>query len=400
MGRDRSDDSSNRQKLSGFTIVELLIVVVVIAILAAITLLAYNGITNQGKNAALDSSLQQYAKKLELYRTEHGTYPDDKTAAGITDNGSTTFQYTSSNDSRFNTFYLTATANGISKHIATGGKPVLGHAPGHTGTSPNTAADGKACPSGYIVVPGNSLFGTDAFCVMKYEAKNNGSNVAVSTQSGTPWASISQINSIARASEACEGCHLTTDNEWLTVAHNVLGVASNWSGGAVGSGYIYSGHNDNSPANSLAASSDGDGYSGTGQTSGNQRRTLTLSNGQVIWDLAGNVYESTQQTTEGANRQPGLATDAAVSWRDWRLADLQLGAFASSHVAYGSPAGATWNASSNGIGRAHVNHSETGLRAALRGGNWSGGSGAGVLTLSLYDSPSNTYTSFGFRVAR
>ena len=36
-----------RQTKSGFTIVELLIVIVVIAILAAITIVAYNGIQNR-----------------------------------------------------------------------------------------------------------------------------------------------------------------------------------------------------------------------------------------------------------------------------------------------------------------------------------------------------------------
>jgi len=41
------------QKQSGFTIVELLIVVVVIAILAAITIVAYNGIQNRAKSSAV-----------------------------------------------------------------------------------------------------------------------------------------------------------------------------------------------------------------------------------------------------------------------------------------------------------------------------------------------------------
>ncbi|NCO10935.1 prepilin-type N-terminal cleavage/methylation domain-containing protein, partial [Candidatus Saccharibacteria bacterium] len=39
--------SRSYKRINGFTIVELLIVVVVIAILAAITLVSYNGITGQ-----------------------------------------------------------------------------------------------------------------------------------------------------------------------------------------------------------------------------------------------------------------------------------------------------------------------------------------------------------------
>lgn len=47
---------------TGFTIVELLIVVVVIAILAAITIVAYNGIQSRAQNSATASELSQNAK--------------------------------------------------------------------------------------------------------------------------------------------------------------------------------------------------------------------------------------------------------------------------------------------------------------------------------------------------
>jgi prepilin-type N-terminal cleavage/methylation domain-containing protein len=42
----------NKQQ-SGFTIVELLIVIVVIAILAAITVVAYNGIQDRARNSSI-----------------------------------------------------------------------------------------------------------------------------------------------------------------------------------------------------------------------------------------------------------------------------------------------------------------------------------------------------------
>jgi len=42
----------------GFTIVELLIVVVVIAILAAITIVSYNGVQAQAKRSAIASSVE------------------------------------------------------------------------------------------------------------------------------------------------------------------------------------------------------------------------------------------------------------------------------------------------------------------------------------------------------
>lgn len=63
----------NTQK--AFTVVELLIVVVVIAILAAITIVAYNGITAQAKDSALKTDLTTTAKKVGLIQAEIGVYP-------------------------------------------------------------------------------------------------------------------------------------------------------------------------------------------------------------------------------------------------------------------------------------------------------------------------------------
>lgn len=379
---------------------ELLIVVVVIAILAAITVVAYNGISGQAKASAVDSTLQQLAKKLERVKIETGAYPADKTAAGIADDSTATYQYAVSNHVQFNTYYLTATNGTLTKHIASGGKPTLGPAPGHTGVSPTTPASGGACPTNYIVVPGNSLFGTEAFCVMKYEAKNNGSGVPVSNQLALPWTSIAQLTAVSVSTTACTGCHLITDSEWLTIAHNVLNVASNWSGGVVGSGYVFSGHNDATPANSLPVSSMGDAYTDTGNASpSNQKRMLYLSNGHTIWDLAGNVWEWTDRTTEGTGGQPGFSTDSSYTGREWAATNLIFGNFASSYPGYGTYQASSWS-SSNGIARAFSNSSEPANRAALRGGSHSDSAGAGVLGLSLSRAPSYSATNIGFRVTR
>lgn len=59
----------------GFTIVELLIVIVVIAILAAISFVAYTGIQERTKETVIRSDLSNFSKAVELYRVEHGSYP-------------------------------------------------------------------------------------------------------------------------------------------------------------------------------------------------------------------------------------------------------------------------------------------------------------------------------------
>jgi prepilin-type N-terminal cleavage/methylation domain-containing protein len=68
---------SNTQAQRGFTIVELLIVVVVIAILAAITIVSYNGITNRANASAAQSTATVFQKKAELFASDGptGTYP-------------------------------------------------------------------------------------------------------------------------------------------------------------------------------------------------------------------------------------------------------------------------------------------------------------------------------------
>lgn len=66
---------SLNKSTNGFTIVELLIVVVVIAILAAITIVSYNGITEKSRYAAMRSDLQSINKAILMYHAENGTYP-------------------------------------------------------------------------------------------------------------------------------------------------------------------------------------------------------------------------------------------------------------------------------------------------------------------------------------
>ncbi len=68
-------NSAIYRRSAGFTIVELLVVIVVIGILAAISLVSYSGISQRAIAVSLQSDLSGSAKILKLYYAEYGTYP-------------------------------------------------------------------------------------------------------------------------------------------------------------------------------------------------------------------------------------------------------------------------------------------------------------------------------------
>lgn len=114
-----------KQSQKGFTIVELLIVIVVIAILAAITIVAFNGINDRAIATSLQSDLNNATKTLKLYQVDYGSYPTsiDPTTYCPTpadtnyclkaSSGNTFANYSANNGSSPQTFSLDAiSANG------------------------------------------------------------------------------------------------------------------------------------------------------------------------------------------------------------------------------------------------------------------------------------------------
>lgn len=112
----------------GFTIVELLIVIVIIGILATIGFVAFSGAQNKANKSKAESTVSQVKTKLGEYYAVNNTYPADKAAVSA---------------------FLTSDDGGNNDELA----GTFGEA-GYTYTC---AAEG--CDSGFTLVAQDSLWG-------------------------------------------------------------------------------------------------------------------------------------------------------------------------------------------------------------------------------------------------
>ena len=127
-----------RDNHTGFTIVELLIVIVVIGILAAISIVAYNGIQSRAAEVSIRTNLRGATNQLEIDYQLTGLYPASLLLAnggkGLTAGNGMNYQY--SYDAIANTYCLTAvsTQAKISAYHVTNiiTTPVQGACAGHS----------------------------------------------------------------------------------------------------------------------------------------------------------------------------------------------------------------------------------------------------------------------------
>ncbi|MGV9001657.1 MAG: type II secretion system protein [Candidatus Saccharimonadaceae bacterium] len=112
----------------GFTIVELIIVILVIAILASIVVVGYNGATKRAVEAGLKSDLKNTAIKLDSARTNQGAFPLILAAADKSESDGSVLTYQSDGL----TFCLSGTTKktgGPTYHIIQGGTVEAGVCP-------------------------------------------------------------------------------------------------------------------------------------------------------------------------------------------------------------------------------------------------------------------------------
>lgn len=256
----------------------------------------------------------------------------------------------------------------------------------------------SSCPEDWVLVPGNTVYGTENFCMMKSEAADI-SGVPTPMTAQRPWYYASQETAISACESLGEGYHLMTNAEWMTVARNVEQVAQNWNSSVVGEGYIYTGYVlVGANRQKINHTDDNDGYFLTGETSGPMRRTLYLSTGEVIWDFLGNLGESLNDTIDCSGGYPctniPYSSFPALEWVEYK--DLATwGQFSQTLI---GPSDISWH-STNKIGLVYTDpDTATGggtTHTMIRGGSFL--YGEGLYSLLTTGAPDTEDNFIGFR---
>lgn len=132
----------------GFTIMELLIVIVVIAVLAAISVVVYRGVQERDKEAAIISDLSNFSKQAELYRVENDGYPN-VTEAVLSNVGFRVNQSAYPSDLIWNFDYCTNSSDpGLQYILFAHSSPLKGFFVSSSNSSPREMSLSQPCDSG------------------------------------------------------------------------------------------------------------------------------------------------------------------------------------------------------------------------------------------------------------
>lgn len=305
------------------------------------------------------------------------------------------------------------------------------------GTTPSTPSSG--CPTNYTEIPANVALGTSTFCVAQYEMKaslNDGTPVfdaytsaldpslhkPDSRPNGIPWVRITHSDAQLECASLGTGYSLITAAQWAALARDAESVTSNWDNGGVGTGKLYTAHSDSTTSATaiadglavtgsalLSAGTGVDHYAGTGNSSNDawgsgkeQRRTLYLTSGEVVWDLAGNAREKVAIDSAGSTLSyTGPATSnyfdpqsATVSSMVNTIAISGGGTF---DLNWLTPTSASQTHVANAVGQIYILSNVRTGRVLTRGGNFSSGNSPGLYAADLDSDAVNVSSSAGFR---
>lgn len=176
----RANMWANNKNKTGFTIVELLIVIVVIGILAAITIVAYNGIQTRANGSVASSALTQAARKIAVWQVDYpGVSPSSLATVGISDTSDVSYQYTQTNSGAG--YCITATKGNVSYKLSDSDiQPTSGACPGDT-------QNGFIATSCYSILQGNQSTGNGIYRIKPSGSSTDFKVYCDMTTSGGGW---------------------------------------------------------------------------------------------------------------------------------------------------------------------------------------------------------------------
>lgn len=304
-----------------------------------------------------------------------------------------------------------------------------------------------ACRDGWVNLPGSD------FCFMRYEAqKDPNTGKAVSMPGNFPWNFQSPVGAKVACEELGRDYSLMTSDQWNAIAANILTTEINdlsedegkqlAVGNSAGLKRVQGvpGKPTTSESCSLSNSLDSetnkncplrnDGFSGTagiwevpyeaGLVNRSLLRTHTLSNGEVIWDFAGNLWEwmgdryifedktgsgDTFEIDRDGVTGDGIIPQTPVTKTDW----IEHTWVASYGKLQGSNPPDSTLTSRNGIGKISLNpgwswddasNYTTPFKAVGRGGAWANNENSGIYSINLALGPSYSRNYTGFRCVK
>lgn len=294
-----------------------------------------------------------------------------------------------------------------------------------------------SCPTNFIEVPANPPYTSSGLCVAKYEMKvsyndntpvNDGRGVTYldvslykpeSRPSGTPWTRLTFSEVQSECLSMGAGYRLIKNQEWDAIANDIINQTSNWSNnklrsgnsdGVIDANALNDGWTFVNSLQLLAASfDDSNGYAGTGNNSsqiygsgGEQNRTFILSNGEVIWDLAGNAREHVDMDGLGGTLSySGSTVTNYVEFYSTNLVNVISTLLSSNGYIYTantfSPPNNTWTHAANNIGMFYVLAGSNSTKTVSRGGNFNSSNKPGLFAGDLDAANGLRGSSAGFR---
>lgn len=329
-------------KAQGFTIVELLIVIVVIAILAAITIVAYNGVTERAKTSSRVSELSQWKRKSEVHKVQNNIECPENYS----------FVYGNS-------------ALGTSDFC------VMKYEAKNVGGVATSQASGT---------PWVSISQTDAITA----STSSGGHLLTDAEWMTIAADVLSVKYNWSGGEVGNGLiyqgHVNNNpGSALAASADDTDIHNGMTGG-IGT------NSGNNSSRVLYLSSGDTIWDFSGNVWEWTAPAQTMSQVGVSGDSGFNWREWTLGSLSLGNLPASSRPSALSSYTN--------------PVTGESLSGITgWDAS-EGVGRVYANYADTASRAFRRGGSWNNGTHAGVLALILSNTPSSAHASVGFRVAR